>query len=75
MADYPDQGTPMDASDHPANTVPDATDHHDGSVFNVPSRDYSKQPASLGEIVSNTAKMVAEPYAQTISKAYNRWAK
>lgn len=34
MADLPSPGTAMDVNDHPANTVPDATDHHDGTVLN-----------------------------------------
>lgn len=42
------------------------------NYFNIPSRDYSKEPASLGEKIATTAKMVAEPYARTISKAYKR---
>jgi len=42
----------------------------DEPVFDVPSRDYSKEPASVGEKVSATAKIIAEPYAQTIRRAY-----
>jgi hypothetical protein len=39
-------------------------------VFDIPSRDFSKDPASLGEKVLATAKMAAEPYAETIRNAY-----
>jgi hypothetical protein len=42
----------------------------DDPVFNIPSRDYSKEPASLGEKALATAKIVAEPYAETIRRAY-----
>ena len=38
----------------------------DDPVFNIESRDYSKQPASVSEMVGNTAKMIAEPYARVI---------
>jgi hypothetical protein len=48
--------------------MPDADD----PVFTIPSRDFSKEPASLGEKVSATAKMIAEPSAEVIRGAYRR---
>ena len=43
---------------------------NDDPVFDVQSRDYSKQPATLGEIAGTTAKMIAEPAARTVRNAY-----
>lgn len=32
---YPGSGTPIDPADHPATNIPDATDHHDGTVLST----------------------------------------
>jgi hypothetical protein len=47
-----------------------ADDTTNDPVFTIPNRDFSKEPASLGEKLSATAKMVAEPYAETIRNTY-----
>lgn len=46
---------------------------NDDPVFNIESRDYSKHPASLGEKIYGTAKIIAEPYARTIRNAYRAY--
>lgn len=36
--DWAQMGHPIDPADHPATNMPDATDHHDGTVLSVTPR-------------------------------------
>jgi hypothetical protein len=58
---YPPQGTPMRQMDHPANTVPSATDHHEGTELGDAFTALGPKAASSVELGQmNTAVGVSE---------------
>lgn len=51
MGVMPKQVLRMDVKDHPANNIPNATDHHDGTVINPQDIDENgKLPKSLNQL-------------------------
>lgn len=60
MNGFPSQGSAMDPKDHPANTVPDATEHHWGTVASTAdaaTRGYLKSPMQEPMPVSPTGEI------------------
>lgn len=66
MTDYSthteDAGAPTTYSGSLANDVPDS--------LKIESRDYGAHPASIGEKIAGTAKVMAQPAAAVVNKAY-----
>lgn len=52
--DYPSQGKAMDPADHPSTSMPDATDHHDGTVLGTDllKRAFATNKATGGKMQS-----------------------
>ena len=61
---------------YPRSQNPDGSDYDSTPSFlKIESRDYSKEPASLGEKIVGTAKIMAQPAAGVIKRAYDRFGK
>jgi len=59
----PEEGTSMDVRDHPAHGLPQATDHHDGTILGDtyealgPKAAYSAETSQMGQAVDVSEKV------------------